>query len=102
MVWWNDILKLNDSEIEVILFGLKHHRKNNGEIGTVEDYSISVVSSFRNIGDFYDWIISMDDLLQKAIAIHSQLWQVQMMRKYFQSLQILSPSPSHITARLPL
>ena len=73
MVWWNDILRLNDSEIEVILFGLKHHIKSYGEICTVEDYSISLVSSFRNIGDFYNWIIRMDDLLQKAIAIQPQL-----------------------------
>ena len=73
MVWWTDILKLNDSEIEVILFGLKHHRNNYGENHTVEDYYVSVVSSFRNIGDFYDWIISINDLLQKAIAIQPQL-----------------------------
>ena len=73
MVWWTDILKLNDSEIEVFLFSLNHNRKNCVEICTVKDYTISMVSSFRIIGDFYDEAISMDGLLQKAFAFQPQL-----------------------------
>ena len=54
MVWWNDILKLNDSEIEVILFCLKHSGRLFYFCGVLIQIKVGVLRPVQQPGSYWD------------------------------------------------
>ena len=80
----NNMLKLNDGKIELLLLGFPYFIKKNQVITiAVGDSYIESVSAVRNLGAFFDEHMSMDVFVhKKCAAIQGQLRKLYRIRKY--------------------
>lgn len=98
----NNMLMLNDEKTEVILLGSRHHLKQNPSIDiTVGNSNITSVHCVRNLGAYFDSIMSMNQFISnKCKSIQNQLRKIYRIRKYLDKHSCISLIQALVVSRL--